>query len=191
MRSLGHYPQSNPTTTTKRKASTVNSPDTNSSDQSGASISLMKKMLGIFRPRRGAVLKRIYAGSNSDSALPSERTRQIQEMYTRPGISALLLSLGGTMTSTDSANQPRQSAKDSITFTATTEIANNNMKETITDAIATEVDIAKPREYYFYAYQYRLKGQWFSTMLYDTPEQAAENTTDKAIVRRKLCCVVL
>jgi hypothetical protein len=65
------------------------------------------------------------------------------------------------------------------------------MKETITDAIATEVDIAKPREYYFYAYQYRLNGSWFSTMLYDTPEQAAENTTDKAIVRRKLCCVVL
>ncbi len=28
------------------------------------------------------------------------------------------------------------------------------MKETITDAIATEVDIAKPREYYFYAYQF-------------------------------------
>lgn len=191
MRSLGHYPQSNPTTTTKRKASTVNSPDTNSSDQSGASISLLKKIRDIFHRKQKDAQKPTFAGSNSDSASPSERTLQIQEMYTRPGISALRLSLGGTMTSTDSANQPRQSAKDSITFTATTEIANNNMKETITDAIATEVDIAKPREYYFYAYQYRLNGSWFSTMLYDTPEQAAENTTDKAIVRRKLCCVVL
>ncbi len=191
MRSLGHYPQSNPTTTTKRKASTVNSQDINSSDQSGSNTSLLKKMLGIFRPRRGAVLKRIYAGSNSDSASPSERTLQIQEIYTRPGISALLLSLGKNMTLIDSAKPQEQSARDSITFTATTEIANNNMKETITDAIATEVDIAKPREYYFYAYQYRLNGSWFSTMLYDTPEKASENTTDKAIVRRKLCCVVL
>ncbi len=191
MRSLGHYPQSNPTTTTKRKASTVNSPDTNSSDQSGASISLLKKMLGIFHRKQKDAPKPTFAGSNSDSVSPSERTLQIQEMYTRPGISALLLSQGKITTSTDSANQPRQSAKDSITFTATTEIINNNMKETITDAIATEVDIAKPREYYFYAYQYRLNGSWFSTMLYDTPEKASENTTDKAIVRRKLCCVVL
>jgi hypothetical protein len=191
MRSLGRYPQSNPTTTTKRKASTVNSHDTNSSDQSGASISLMKKMLGIFRPRRGAVLRRIYAGSNSDSVSPSERTRQIQEMYTRPGISALLLSLGGTMTSTALEKEQKQSAKDFLISMQNIETINNNMKETMTNAIATEVDILKPREYYFYAYQYRLNGQWFSTMLYDTPEQAAENTTDKAIVRRKLCCVVL
>lgn len=102
-----------------------------------------------------------------------------------------MLSRAETMTYPALVKPQEQSAKDSITFTATTEIANNNMKEAITDAIATEVDIAKPREYYFYAYQYRLNGSWFSTMLYDTPEQAAENTTDKAIVRRKLCCVVL
>jgi hypothetical protein len=171
----------------------VNSQDTNSSDQSGASISLLKKMLGIFRPRRGAVLKRIYAGSNSDSASPSGRTLQIQEMYTRPGISALLLSQGKNMTLTDSANPQKQSAKDSITFIATTEIINNNMKEDkgLTFATATEPEAPRPKEHYFYAYQYSLKGQWFSTMLYDTPEKAAENTTDKAIIRRKLCCVVL
>ena len=61
----------------------------------------------------------------------------------------------------------------------------------LTYATATELDAPPPREHYFYAYQYSLKGQWFSTMLYDSPEKAAENTTDKAIVRRKLCCVVL
>jgi hypothetical protein len=191
MQSLGHYPQSNPTTTTKRKDDTVNSHDINSSEPSGASISLLKKMLGIFRPRRGAVLKRIYAGSNSGSVLPSERTLQIQEMYTRPGISALQLSQGKITTSTALEKEQRQSAKDFLISTQNIETINNNMKETMTNAIATEVDILKPREYYFYAYQYRLNGQWFSTMLYDTPEQAAENTTDKAIVRRKLCCVVL
>jgi hypothetical protein len=169
----------------------VNSPDTNSSDQSGASISLLRRIKDIFHRKQKDAPKPTFAGWNSDSVSPSESVTQIQEMYTRPGISALRLSQGKITTSADSANQPRQSAKDSITFTATTEIANNNMKETITDAIATEVDIAKPREYYFYAYQYRLNGSWFSTMLYDTPEKASENTTDKAIVRRKLCCVVL
>jgi hypothetical protein len=61
----------------------------------------------------------------------------------------------------------------------------------ITFASSRDVDIPKPKEHYFYAYQYRLNGSWFTTTLYDTPEKAAENLTDKTIVRKKLCCVVL
>jgi len=97
------------------------------------------------------------------------------------------------MTSIDSANPLNGNVKDSLISTANTETTNNNMKEErgLTFATATEPEAPRPKEYYFYAYQYSLKGQWFSTMLYDSPEKAAENTTDKAIIRRKLCCVVL
>jgi hypothetical protein len=61
----------------------------------------------------------------------------------------------------------------------------------LTFATATELDAPPPKEHYFYCYKYSMHGSWFSTMLYDTPEKAAESMTDKAIIRTKLCCVVL
>ena len=48
-----------------------------------------------------------------------------------------------------------------------------------------------PKEHYFYAYKYKPTGLWFTTTLYSTPEEAAKSMTDKAIIRTKLCCVVL
>lgn len=60
----------------------------------------------------------------------------------------------------------------------------------ITYATAKE-EINPPKEHYFYCYQYSLCGAWFSTMLYDTPEKANDSVTDKAIKRKKLCCIVL
>ena len=62
--------------------------------------------------------------------------------------------------------------------------------EGVTYATARE-EANPPREYYFYCYKYSMNGAWFSTMLYDSPAKAAESMTDKAIIRTKLCCVVL
>lgn len=173
----------------------VNSHDTNSSDQSGASISLLKKMLAIFQPKRGAVLRRIYAGLNSDFASPSERTLQIQGMFTPHGISDLKLSPGEIMTLIDSPLTSEKDRKDLITYTQSLETINDMTAKTsnnegVTYATARE-EANPPREYYFYCYKYSMNGTWFSTMLYDSPAKAAESMTDKAIIRTKLCCVVL
>lgn len=172
----------------------VNSQDTNSSAQSGASISLLKKIAAIFQPKRGAVLRRIYAGLNSDFASPSERTLQIQGMFTPHGISDLKLSPGEIMTLIDSPLTSEKDRKDLITYTQSSEIINDMSatpnNEGVTYATARE-EANPPREYYFYCYKYSMNGTWFSTMLYDSPAKAAESMTDKAIIRTKLCCVVL
>lgn len=60
-----------------------------------------------------------------------------------------------------------------------------------TYATAIDIETPPPKEHYFYAYQYSINGQWFSTLLYSTAEEARNNITDRAIIRKKLCCIVL
>ncbi len=172
----------------------VNSQDTNSSAQSGASISLLKKIAAIFQPKRGAVLRRIYAGLNSDFASSKKQKIQIQGMFTPHGISDLKLSPGEITTLIDSPLTSEKDRKDLITYTQSSEIINDMSatpnNEGVTYATARE-EANPPREYYFYCYKYSMNGTWFSTMLYDSPAKAAESMTDKSIIRTKLCCVVL
>ena len=180
-------------TTIKRKAATVNSPDTNSSVQSGSNTSLLKKIKDIFLRPQGAVLKRIYAGLNSDSALPSALITHSQGMFTPHGISALKLSRDEITTLIDSpilSNNERTALQTYIQNSETANDMNTTTDKGVTYASARE-EANVPKEHYFYCYKYSMHGSWFSTMLYDTPEKAAESITDKAIIRTKLCCVVL
>ena len=180
-------------TTIKRKDDTVKSPDTNSSVQSGSNTSLLKKIKDIFLRPQGAVLKRIYAGLNSDSASPSKQKIQTQGMFTPHGISDLKLSRAEITTLIDSPILSNNERNDLQTYIQNSETINNMSATTdkgVTYASARE-EVNPPKEHYFYCYKYSMHGSWFSTMLYDTPEKAAESMTDKAIIRTKLCCVVL
>ncbi len=177
----------------KRKDDTVKSPDTNSSVQFGSNTSLLKKIKDIFLRPQGAVLKRIYAGLNSDSALLNTQKIQTQGMFTPHGISDLKLSRAEITTLIDSPILSNKERTDLQTYMQNSETI-NNMNTTkdkgVTYASARE-EANVPKEHYFYCYKYSMHGSWFSTMLYDTPEKAAESMTDKAIIRTKLCCVVL
>ena len=185
--------RSKATTTIKRKAATVKSQDTNSSVQSGSNTSLLRKIAAIFQPRQGAVLRRIYAGLNSDSASPSASITHSQGMFTPHGISDLKLSRAEITTLIDSPILSNKERNDLQTYIQNSETINNMNTTTdkgVTYASARE-EVNPPKEHYFYCYKYSMHGSWFSTMLYDTPEKAAESMTDKAIIRTKLCCVVL
>ena len=171
----------------------MKSPDTNSSAQSGSNTSLLRKIAVIFQPRRGAVLRRIYAGLNSDSASLSTQKIQTQGMFTPHGISDLKLSRAEITTLIDSHLVSNKERTDLQTYMQNLETVNDMNPKTdkgVTYASAREEAIV-PKEHYFYCYKYSMHGAWFSTMLYDTPEKAAESMTDKAIIRTKLCCVVL
>ena len=173
----------------------VNSHAIKSSAQSGASISLLKKIAAIFQPKRGAVLRRIYAGLNSDSVSLNKQKTQIQGMFTPHGISDLKLSPGEITTLIDSPLTSEKDRKDLVTYTQSSETVNDMIAKTsnnegVTYASARE-EVNPPKEHYFYCYKYSMNGAWFSTMLYDSPAKAAESMTDKAIIRTKLCCVVL
>jgi len=58
-------------------------------------------------------------------------------------------------------------------------------------AVATDETIPQPKYYYFTAYQFRLDGAWYATNLYADKEEARKAASDKAIIRRKICCVYL
>ena len=171
----------------------VNSPDINSSAASGSNTSLMKKIAAIFQPKRGAVLRRIYAGLRSNSASPSASKIQTQGTFTPHGISDLKLSRDEITTLLHSPLLSDNERKDLQTYTQTSGTVNDMSTTTdkgVTYASARE-EVNPPKEHYFYCYKYSMNGAWFSTMLYDTPEKASESVTDKAIIRTKLCCVVL
>lgn len=176
-------------TTTKRKDGTVNSPDTNSSDQSGASISLMKKIRDIFLPRRGAVLRRIYAGSNSSSVSSKKQEILTQGMFTPPGISGLKLSPGEITTLLSYPKLSDKDRKDLITSMKTLETT-NNMKDQNNITNATVIN-PPTKEHYFYAYRWSEDGIWSTTLLYDTPEKALAALKDSGVVQKKLCCITL
>ena len=63
--------------------------------------------------------------------------------------------------------------------------------EPIVYAIASDEPPEKPQYYYFTAYQFRLGGNWYSTNIYLKEDEARAAASDKAIIRRKLCCVRL
>lgn len=58
-------------------------------------------------------------------------------------------------------------------------------------AIAKDEDAEQPKYYYFIAYQFRLGGNWYTTNIYLKEEEARAAASDKAILRKKLCCVRL
>lgn len=196
--SSGHSVRSKATTTTKRKAATVNSPDTNSSAASGSNTSLTRKIKDIFLQKRGAVLKRIYAGLNSNSACSSESSIQNPGMFTPHGISDLKLTpddITALINSPILSNGERSALK---TYTQTSGTANDMNAIAITPeinpivyAIAKDEDAEQPKYYYFIAYQFRLGGNWYTTNIYLKEEEARAAASDKAILRKKLCCVRL
>ena len=101
---------------TKQKDDTVNSHDIKSNAASGSNTSLMKKIRDIFQPKRGAALKRIYAGLKSNSASSKKQETQIQRMFTPHGISDLKLSPGEISTLTDSQITSEKDRKDLVTY---------------------------------------------------------------------------
>ena len=171
----------------------MNSPDINLNAASGASISLLKKMLAIFPKRRGAVLKRIYAGLNSGSVSPSASRIRNQGMFMPHGISDLKLSPGEIMTLIDSPLTSEKDRKDLITYMKSIETT-NDMSATedtgITYASSKDQE-PPPKEHYFYAYKYKPTGLWFTTTLYSTPEEAHDALLEKNPARKKLCCIVI
>ena len=76
---------------------------------------------------------------------------------------------------------------DLQTYMKTTEI----ISDPITHATIVEEQHAPPKNHYFYAYQYSMNGQWFSGMLYNTPQEARKAMNDPIIMHKKLCCIVL
>ena len=105
----------------------VNSHDTKSNPASGASISLMRKIAAIFQPKRGAVLRRIYAGLKSNSALSKKQKTQTHETFTPHGILDLKLSPGEIITLTDSPLLSDNERKDLVTYMKHLEIVNDKL----------------------------------------------------------------
>ena len=101
---------------TKQKDDTVNSHDTKSNPASGASISLMRKIRDIFRPKRGAVLRRIYAGLSSKSASSKKQETQTHETFTSHGIADLRLSPGEITSLINSPLVSDKERKDLTTY---------------------------------------------------------------------------
>jgi hypothetical protein len=188
-------------TTTTPKGATENSPDTNLKNPYGSNTSLLKKIRDIFRPKRGAALKRIYAGLNSNSVSPSESKIQAHRMFTPHGISDLRLTHAEVITLINSPQTSGQDRKDLQTYIQTSGTASETKDmnplditpniNPITYAIAKDDNAEQPRYYYFVAYQFRLGGAWYATNLYLKEEEARAAAGDKAIIRKKLCCVRL
>ena len=108
-------------------------------------------------------------------------------MFTLPGILDLKLTLAEITLLLNSLSLSDKERKDLQTYMKTTEITS----EPITNATVVEEQHAPPKNHYFYCYQYSFSGAWFSTMLYNTPEEAFADMTDTGIVHKKLCCIVL
>jgi len=174
-------------TTTKPKADTVNSHAIKSNAPSGDSISLTRKICAMFQQKRGAALRRIYAGLNSSSVSPKAPSIQTHGMFTPRGILDLRLTLKEITLLLNSLSLSDKERTDLQTYMKTTETISDN----VTHATIVEEQHAPPKKHYFYCYQYSNNGSWFSTMLHNTPEEAFADMTDSGIMHKKLCCVVL
>ena len=108
-------------------------------------------------------------------------------MFTPRGILDLQLTLAEITLLLNSLSLSDKERKDLQTYMKTTEI----ISEPITNATIVEEQHAPPKKHYFYCYQYSFSGAWFSTMLYNTPEEAFADITDTGIMHKKLCCIVL
>jgi hypothetical protein len=172
---------------TKPKADTVNSHAIKSNAPSGDSISLTRKICAMFQPKRGAALRRIYAGLNSSSASPKAPSIQTHEMFTPRGILDLQLTLAEITLLLNSQALSDKERTDLQTYMKTIETPS----EIPINATVIKKEQAPPKKHYFYCYQYSNNGQWFSGMLHDTPEEARKDITDNSIKNKKLCCIVL
>ena len=172
---------------TKPKADTVNSHAIKSNAPSGDSISLTRKICAMFQQKRGAALRRIYAGLNSSSASPKEPSIQTHGMFTPRGILDLQLTPAEITLLLNSRALSDKERTDLQTYMKTIETTN----EIPINATVVEEERAAPKKHYFYCYQYSMNGQWFSGMLYPTPEEARKDITDTFIIHKKLCCIVL
>ena len=172
---------------TKPKADTVNSHAIKSNAPSGGSISLMRKIRDIFQPKRGAVLRRIYAGLNSSSASPKKPSIQTHGIFTSRGILDLRLTLKEITLLLNSLSLSDKERTDLQTYMKTTETTS----EIPINATITDEEAPTPREHYFYAYRYSTHGQWFSSLLYPTAQEARKAIEDPVIIHKKLCCIVL
>jgi hypothetical protein len=141
----------------------------------------------MFQQKRGAALRRIYAGLNSSSASPKEPSIQTHGMFTPRGILDLQLTPAEITLLLNSRALSDKEQIDLQTYMKTIETPN----EIPINATVIEEERATPKKHYFYCYQYSMNGQWFSTMLYNTPEEAFAHTTDSFIINKKLCCIVL
>ena len=172
---------------TKPKADTVNSHAIKSNAPSGDSISLTRKICAMFQQKRGAALRRIYAGLNSSSVSPKAPSIQTHEMFTPRGILDLRLTPAEITLLLNSQAISDKERTELQTYMKTTETTSDN----VTHATIVEEEQAPPKKHYFYAYQYSFNGAWFSTMLHYTPEEAFNDMRDSGIVHKKLCCIVL
>ena len=172
---------------TKPKADTVNSHAIKSNAPSGGSISLTRKICAMFQQKRGAALRRIYAGLNSSSVSPKEPSIQTHEMFTPRGILDLRLTPAEITLLLNSQAISDKERTDLQTYMKTIETPSDN----VTHATVEKLEQAPPKKHYFYAYQYSFNGAWFSTMLHYTPEEAFNDMRDSGIVHKKLCCIVL
>ena len=172
---------------TKPKAATVNSHAIKSNAPSGDSISLTRKICAMFQQKRGAALRRIYAGLSSSSASPKEPSIQTREMFTPRGILDLRLTPAEITLLLNSQALSDKERTDLQTYMKTIETTS----EIPINATVEKLEQAPPKKHYFYAYQYSFNGAWFSTMLHYTPEEAFNDMRDSGIVHKKLCCIVL
>lgn len=170
-----------------QKAATVNSHAIKSNTQSGSNTSLTRKIRDIFLFTPKDVLERIYAGLNSSYVSSKKQTIQTHGMFTPRGISDLRLTPAEITLLINSQTISDKERTDLQTYMKTTE----TISDPITHATVIEEQHAPPRKYYFYCYQYSMNGEWFSTMLYNTPEEVLADITDTGIVHKKLCCIVL
>ena len=182
---------------TKRKAATVNSPDTNSNAACGSNTSLLRKIKDMFLRRPDAVPERISAGSSSSSVSPSEQIIQTPKISMPPGTWALPDMLNTDTHSANSLHAYKIGPSVSQTSTTASEITNSPMENNPPTSIEpiTSVDTLDTprREYFFYAYQLSENGMWFSTMLGRSPQEAKESLSyiKFPIHQKKLCCVML
>jgi hypothetical protein len=65
------------------------------------------------------------------------------------------------------------------------------IKEIAINATVIQEEQAPPKKHYFYAYRYSTHGQWFSSLLYPTAQEARNAIEDPVIMYKKLCCIVL
>lgn len=108
-------------------------------------------------------------------------------MFMPRGILDLKLTLAEITLLLNSLSLSDKERTDLQTYMKNTEITS----ESITHATIKEEETPLPKEHYFYAYQYSRRGQWFSSLLYPTAQEALKGITDTAILRKKLCCIVL
>lgn len=108
-------------------------------------------------------------------------------MFTPRGILDLRLTLAEITLLLNSLSLSDKERTDLQTYMKNTETTS----EIAINATITDEEAPTPREHYFYAYRYSTHGEWFSTLLYRTAQEARNAIEDPIIMYKKLCCIVL